>query len=73
MVGPGDTLIANPVCSTQNLGRVHEDGRMHYHIVGRPDEYMGRIAGEMALVHAGAAFLLLVWPAFAEEQEEETT
>jgi hypothetical protein len=50
------------------LGRVHEDGRMDYHVAGRVDEYIGRIAGEASLVHAGAAFLLLVWPAFAEEQ-----
>ena len=50
------------------LGRVHEDGRMDYHVAGRVDQYIGRIAGEFTLAQAGAAFLLLVWPAFAESQ-----
>ena len=50
------------------LGRVHEDGRMDYHVAGRADEYIGRIAGDASLAQAGAAFLLLVWPAFAEHQ-----
>ena len=50
------------------LGRVHEDGRMDYHVAGRVDEYIGRIAGDASLAQAGAAFLLLVWPAFAEHQ-----
>ena len=50
------------------LGRVHEDGRMHYDVASRVDEYIGRIAGDASLAQAGAAFLLLVWPAFAENQ-----
>jgi hypothetical protein len=50
------------------LGRVHEDGRMDYHVAGRADEYIGRIADNASLAQAGAAFLLLVWPAFAEYQ-----
>jgi hypothetical protein len=50
------------------LGRVHEDGRMHYDVAGRVDEYIGRIAGDFSLAQAGAAFLLLAWPAFAENQ-----
>lgn len=52
------------------LGRVHADGRMDYHLAGRPDEYIGRIAEGASLAQAGAAFLLLVWPAFAEDQQE---
>ena len=50
------------------LGRVHEDGRMDYHVAGRADEYIGRITADAALALAGAAFLLLVWPAFAKHQ-----
>ena len=50
------------------LGRVHENGRMHYDVAGRVDEYIGRIEGEFTLAEAGAAFLLLVWPAFARNQ-----
>ncbi len=50
------------------LGRVHEDGRMHYHVAGRVDDYIGRIVGDVSLAQAGAAFLLLVWPAFAKDQ-----
>ncbi len=52
------------------LGRVHEDGRMDYHVAGRADEYIGRIAGDASLAQAGAAFLLLVWPAFTEHQQQ---
>jgi hypothetical protein len=50
------------------LGRVHEDGRMDYHVAGRADEYIGRIAGDASLAQAGAAFLLLAWPGYAEHQ-----
>ena len=50
------------------LGRVHTDGRMDYHVAGWADEYIGRISGEFTLAQAGAAFLLLVWPAYAEHQ-----
>ncbi len=50
------------------LGRVHENGRMDYHLAGRADEYIGRISDGASLAQAGAAFLLLVWPAFAEHQ-----
>ena len=50
------------------LGRVHEDGRMDYHVAGRADEYIGRIESGASLAQAGAAFLLLVWPAYAEHQ-----
>ena len=50
------------------LGRVHEDGRIHYDVAARVDDYVGRISGNASLAQAGAAFLLLVWPAFAENQ-----
>ena len=62
-------VVAGP---DEYLGRVHEDGRMDYHIAGRADEYIGRIAGDAPLAHAGAAFLLLVWPAYVEDQQEES-
>jgi hypothetical protein len=51
------------------LGRVHEEGRMDYHLAGRPDDYFGRIAGGASLAQAGAAFLLLVWPALVEQEK----
>jgi hypothetical protein len=41
---------------------------MDYHVAGRADEYIGRISGEFTLAQAGAAFLLLVWLAYAEHQ-----
>ena len=50
------------------LGRVHENGRIEYHVAGRADEYIGRISGDASLDQAGAALLLLPWPAFAENQ-----
>lgn len=67
---PGDGKVWRHVAAgpDEYLGRVHEDGRMDYHVAGRADDYIGRIAGGASLVQAGAAFLLLVWPAFAEHQ-----
>jgi hypothetical protein len=50
------------------LGRVHEDGRVDYHVAAALDEYIGRISGGASLALAGAALLLLLWPAFAENQ-----
>jgi hypothetical protein len=41
---------------------------MDYHVAGRVDEYIGRIGSDASLAQAGAAFLLLVWPAYVEEQ-----
>ena len=52
------------------LGRVHEDGRMDYHLAGQPDEHIGRTDGEVSLAQAGGTFLLLVWPAYVEQQKE---
>jgi hypothetical protein len=48
------------------MGRVHRSGRFDYHLPGRADQNIGRIEGTDSLAHAAAAFLLLVWPAFAE-------
>lgn len=48
------------------LGRAHENGRMDYHVAGHADESIGRVANHASLAHAGAALLLLVWPAFVE-------
>jgi hypothetical protein len=41
---------------------------MDYHLPGQADEYIGRIDSNASLAQAGAAFLLLVWPAFAQSQ-----
>jgi hypothetical protein len=69
-VDPDDGRVYRHVAAgpDEYLGRVHEDGRMHYHVAGGVDDYIGRIAGDFSLAQAGAAFLLLVWPAFAENQ-----
>jgi hypothetical protein len=53
------------------LGRVHDDGHMDYHLAGRADEYIGRMTGQPSLALAGAAFLLLVWPAFEQQKLED--
>jgi hypothetical protein len=60
-----------PAGLDEYLGRVREDGRMHGHLAARPDDLIGRVDGGASLPHAGAAFLLLVWPAFVAGQEEE--
>ena len=69
-VDPQDGKVWRDVTAgpDQYLGRVHKNGRMDYHVAGRADEYIGRIAGDASLAQAGAAFLLLVLPAFAENE-----
>jgi hypothetical protein len=52
----------------QHLGWVNEKGEMRYDVAGWTDEYIGRIEREASFAEAGAAFLLLVWPAFAAHQ-----
>jgi hypothetical protein len=52
------------------LGNVDEEGRFHRHIPMARDEYLGKVVNMETYAHGGAAFLLLMWPAW-EEQEAE--
>ena len=52
------------------LGGVDADGHCHRHIPMAPDEYLGKVLEMQGYAHGGAAFLLLVLPAW-EEQEAE--
>ncbi len=45
------------------LGHVEPDGRMIRHVALWPDKHVGHIVDAPSIVHAGAAFLLLVLPA----------
>jgi hypothetical protein len=64
----GSGMFPREVMKRFPLLPLEEEGRMDYHVAGRADEYIGRISGEFTLAQAGAAFLLLVWPAYAEHQ-----
>jgi hypothetical protein len=52
------------------LGGVDADGRCQRHIPLARDEYLGKVVEMESYAHGGAAFLLLVLPAW-EEQETE--
>lgn len=54
----------------QYLGRVEKDGKLFHHKRLARDEYLGRINDMASFGHGGAAFLLLVLPAFQEAELE---
>ena len=51
------------------LGQVRDDGKLYLHRPRAGDEYLGKVEEMSSLAHGGAAFLLLVQPAHAEEAE----
>lgn len=51
------------------LGHIELDGKMYQHEFLGPDDYMGNIKERISFAHAGAAFMLLVLPAFEEQTE----
>jgi hypothetical protein len=51
------------------LGHIESDGKMYQHEFLSPDDYMGNIKDHDSYAHAGAAFMLLVLPAFKEQTE----
>lgn len=53
------------------LGRVIEDGKLYRHKPVAPDEYLGKVTEMVSVVHGGAAFLLLVVPAYEQEKGEK--
>jgi len=56
----------------QYLGRVRKDGKLYHHKRLARDDYLGKVKEMTSLTHGGAAFLLLVMPAVAEAELEET-
>ncbi len=48
------------------LGRVNGDGEFHRHKPLAPDQYLGKMTEMASYAHGGAAFLLLVLPAWDE-------
>jgi hypothetical protein len=48
------------------LGRVDGDGQFYRHKAIAPDPYIGKIAAMPGYAHGGAAFLLLVLPAWED-------
>lgn len=61
------------------LGKVTPEGKLYLHKSLASDEYIGQVTDMVSLTHGGAAFLLLVRPAYDEskadakaENEEKT-
>lgn len=50
------------------LGEVRSNGKIYHHKWLAPDEYLGRVEDMTSLTHGGAAFLLLVQPAYDEAE-----
>jgi hypothetical protein len=52
------------------LGAVHGDGKLYAHVSLGGDDYLGKVADMVSYAHGGAAFLLLIQPAYDEEEVE---
>ncbi len=50
------------------LGRADADGKLYRHKLLAADEYLGHLDNFVSYAHAGAAWLLLVLPAWEERQ-----
>jgi hypothetical protein len=67
----GKVYRHKPMAADEYLGRVDADGKFHRHKPLAPDEYLGKMTPMASYAHGGAAFLLLVLPAFEEIAEEK--
>ena len=52
------------------LGRVDSDGKLYRHKPLAADEYLGQLDNFVSYAHGGAAWLLLMLPAWEEQQAE---
>lgn len=53
------------------IGKVYKDGRCFFHRPMARDHYMGRVREMVSFAHGGAAYILLIFPAFEEKREEQ--
>jgi len=53
------------------VGKVYKDGRCFYHRQVARDLYLGRVKEMVSFAHGGAAFLLLIFPAYEEKVDEK--
>lgn len=53
------------------LGKVTMEGKLYRHVALAPDEYLGRVDEMLSVAHGGAAFLLLIVPAYDQAQVED--
>ncbi len=63
-LGSGKVFVHKPMALDQYLGRVDEDGKFFHHRPLAKDDYLGKMTEMASYAYGGAAFLLLVWPAF---------
>lgn len=59
-----------PLGADEYLGEVHADGRMYRQASLAADDYMGRMPDFISYAHSGAAFLLLVLPAYEAAEQD---
>ncbi len=66
-LGSGKVFLHKPLALDEYLGRVDPDGNFFHHRPLAKDDYIGKLTEMATYAHGGAAFLLLVWPAFEKE------
>jgi hypothetical protein len=54
------------------IGRVQKDGEIYLQKQLAPDEYLGKIIDMTSIAHAGAALLLLLYPIYKEQSENQS-
>lgn len=65
----GKVYRHKPIAPDEYLGRVDTDGQFYRHKPIAPDEYLGKLLPMPGYAYGGAAFLLLILPAWQEEHE----
>jgi hypothetical protein len=53
------------------VGKVDQDGKCYLQQPPARDEYLGKVTEMLSLAHGGAAFLLLIYPRFVEDQQRK--
>lgn len=66
-VDNGEIHLEVPMRPDKYVGSVTTKGHLHLHLAGQPDVKIGSVKKMESLVQGGAAFLLLVLPAFEQK------
>ena len=71
MLDSGQVFKHKPLAIDERLGQVDSDGKMFRHKPLAADELIGNIVEMTSYAHAGAAFLLIIWPMVEEQLKAE--
>ena len=71
MLDSGKVYRHKPMAADEYLGMVDGEGRLFRHKPMAADEYLGKVVEMTSYAHAGAAFLLLLWPMVEEQRTAE--